>query len=82
MPPAALTEWTPQLKHLEQEANIAPHDTNTEREARRHRPALLGIAAALVFVLLLFLGYLFYETDGETDRPVDSSTMETQTAPQ
>lgn len=29
---------------------MSPPDTDTERQARRHRPALIGIAAALIVV--------------------------------
>jgi hypothetical protein len=44
---------------------LAPHNTNVEKQAKRHSPALIGIAAAVAFALLLFLGYFFIATDPE-----------------
>lgn len=37
---------------------MSASDTDLERQARRHRPALIGIAAALGLAGLLFLGYV------------------------
>lgn len=34
-------------------------DTNIEKQASRHRPSLMGIGAAAVFVVLLTLGAIF-----------------------
>ncbi|SNT39900.1 hypothetical protein [Tropicimonas sediminicola] len=42
-------------------------DTNMPKEARRHRPALIDIAVALVLGALFFLTNLFNATDGEID---------------
>jgi len=35
-------------------------DTNTDKQERAHRPALLGIKAAIAFGLLMLLGVLGY----------------------
>jgi hypothetical protein len=42
---------------------MAPHDTNVEKQAKRHSPAMIGIVAAVAFALLLFVGYLLVATD-------------------
>ena len=49
---------------------MAPHNTNVEKQAKRHSPALIGIAAAVAFALLLFLGYFFVATDPD-DAPAE-----------
>ncbi|WP_224826175.1 hypothetical protein [Cognatishimia sp. MH4019] len=36
-------------------------DTNVEKQSRRHKPALIGIAVALVFGVLIF-GLNVFET--------------------
>jgi NhaP-type Na+/H+ or K+/H+ antiporter len=38
-------------------------NTNLEKQKRRHRGPLIGMALALVFVGALFLGYLFVLVD-------------------
>lgn len=35
-------------------------DTNVEKEERRHKPALFGVKGAIVFVLILFVGWLIW----------------------
>ena len=37
---------------------MAPHDTNTPKEARRHAVPLIGMAVLLVLVLLGFLWWV------------------------
>ena len=49
---------------------MAPHDTNVEKEAKRHSPALIGLAAVVAFALLLFIGYFFIATDPD-DTPAE-----------
>lgn len=53
----------------------APH-TNTPKEVRRHRGPLIGMAAVLCFVAILFAGYLVYETDGGTSESNTSGAPE------
>lgn len=56
-------------------------NTNVEKQARRHRPALIGITAAIVFAAVLFVVWLFFiltpeSADLETtvnDEPVDQA---------
>ena len=43
---------------------MAPHDTNTPKEARRHAVPLIGMALAVVFVLLLFVAWVWNATRG------------------
>ena len=50
---------------------LAPHNTNVEKQAKRHSPALIGIAGSIAVALLLFLGYFFIATDPE-DTPAES----------
>ncbi|SDX96963.1 hypothetical protein [Citreimonas salinaria] len=40
---------------------MSPPDTNTEKQAKRHKPALGGMWLGLAFVALLFIGYVVYE---------------------
>lgn len=42
---------------------MAPHDTNTPRQARRHAVPLIGMAAAVVFALGAFLWWYWSLTD-------------------
>jgi len=42
-------------------------DTNVEKQARRHRPAMIAIIGALAVAALLFLWLLFAVTDPETE---------------
>ncbi|SHI61267.1 hypothetical protein [Wenxinia saemankumensis] len=69
----------------------APH-TNVEKQAKRHRPALWGIAFAAVFGVAMIMFLLFWSVDeGETpsnDTPqtelgvgTDLETGETTPAP-
>ena len=42
-------------------------DTNTERQAKRHRPALVGMAVAVLVALALLFAYSIYVAeDGNT----------------
>ncbi len=50
-------------------------DTNTPKEARRHRPALLAIAAAILFGFIMFMAIGFEATD-DSDDPAMSAPME------
>ena len=50
---------------------MAPHDTNVEKEAKRHSPAMIAIAGSVAVALLLFLGYFFIATDSE-ETPAES----------
>ncbi len=44
-------------------------DTNIEKQEKRHRPALLGIRAAMIFGALMMIGLIGYNmvNVGETD---------------
>lgn len=42
---------------------MSPPDTNIPKQTRRHRPALLGIAAALISVLLILLLVMYLAPD-------------------
>jgi hypothetical protein len=46
---------------------MAPHDTNTPREARRHRVPLIGMAVLLAIVLVGFFWWIGRETEGGGD---------------
>jgi hypothetical protein len=46
---------------------MAPHDTNSRREARRHRIPLIGMAVLLAIVVIGFFWYVGYETEGDAD---------------
>ena len=46
---------------------MAPHDTNTKREARRHAVPLIGMGILVVLVLVGFVWWLGYAADGEGD---------------
>jgi hypothetical protein len=48
---------------------MAPHDTDTPREARRHRVPLIGMAVLLVLVLLGFFWWVGRATEGRDDVP-------------
>ena len=50
---------------------LAPHDTNVEKQAKRHGPAMIAIAGSVAVALLLFLGYFLIATDTE-DTPAES----------
>lgn len=53
---------------------MTPPDSNLDKQKKRHRGPLLGIAAVLVFVGLLFLGYMTYLVD--TDTPEEPTATE------
>ena len=56
---------------------MTPPDSNIEKQKRRHRPALIGIAAAGLFALIVVLALLFATTDGErplTDQATPDAT--------
>ena len=55
---------------------MAPHDTNTPREARRHRVPLIGMAILLVLVAIGFFWYIGYETEGEGDAMPGTAEIE------
>ena len=63
---------------------MAPHDTNTEREARRHKPALVGIVASLAAATVFLLVFLFQvagndDVDGDGDAgDADAEAIESQ----
>jgi hypothetical protein len=46
---------------------MAPHDTNTRREARRHRWPLIGMAICVLVAVLGLFWYFGYETQGGGD---------------
>ena len=48
---------------------MAPHDTDTPREARRHRVPLIGMAVLLVLVLLGFFWWVGRATEGRDEVP-------------
>ena len=43
---------------------MAPHDTNTPKEARRHAVPLIGMGVILVLVLLGFLWWISHALQG------------------
>ena len=43
---------------------MAPHDTNTPKEARRHAVPLIGITILLVLVAIGFVVWIFSVTEG------------------
>ena len=44
-------------------------DTSLKKQKRRHVGPIVGITAALIFVGLLFLGYLTYVADTDPSEP-------------
>lgn len=50
-------------------------DTNLPKEAKRHRPALIGIAAAVIFGLVVFMAIGFEATDTTDDPSADAPVM-------
>ncbi len=42
---------------------MSAEKTNIETQSRRHRPALIGIGAAVVFAGILFFVFLTFVTD-------------------
>jgi len=58
--------------------------TNIDRQVSRHRGPLYGMLAIGGFVAVLFVGWLFYETDGATDStevPPEATVEPATTAP-
>ncbi|MFW8594778.1 hypothetical protein [Cribrihabitans neustonicus] len=57
-------------------------DTNTERQKKRHRPALFGIWGVVIFALILLVGWLIlvFARGGEQDKAEEpASAAEVQT---
>ena len=55
--------------------------TNVEKQADRHRPSLVGIAAAVIFALVLLFGLITFlagrgETPEGAETQIDSRTGE------
>jgi hypothetical protein len=48
---------------------MAPHDTNTPKQARRHRVPLIGMAVLVFFVMLGFLWFFNRSTEGRDEVP-------------
>lgn len=61
---------------------MSPPDTNVEKQKRRHRPALIGIGAVLVFALLVVLALAVSTTDGERPETPQATPDATDTAPE
>lgn len=59
---------------------MSPPDTNIEKQERRHRPALLGIAISLAFVAILAFIFLTYVTDPDQTLIENGPTNEPATA--
>lgn len=49
-------------------------DTNPEKQAKRHRPAMIAIAASVLFGILMFTAIGFEATDTTDDPAVRDST--------
>lgn len=50
-------------------------DTNPEKQANRHRPALLAIAGSVLFGVLMFAAIGFEATDTSDDPAMPNSEM-------
>ncbi len=59
---------------------MAPHDTNTPKEARRHAFPLIGMAALLIIVLLGFVWWVWYATD-DADGPPEEPALQQPVEP-
>jgi hypothetical protein len=59
---------------------MSPPNTNIEKEKRRHRPALLGIAISLMFAAILAFIFLTYVTDPDQTLIENGPTSEPATA--
>lgn len=59
---------------------MAPHDTDTEKEARRHAVPLIGMAVLVVLVILGFVWWISRATEGAAS--IDQVTEEPDPAPQ
>lgn len=55
---------------------MSASNTNLEKQKRRHRGPLVGIAVALGVALALFLGYMFFLADTETPEPTGQTPTE------
>ena len=53
---------------------MTPPDTKLDKQKKRHRVPLWGMAVLVVLVALMFFGYLTYLAD--TDEPEDPPTAE------
>ncbi len=51
---------------------MAPHDTNTPKEARRHWPSLIGMGVLLLLVMLGFLWWVSHSLQGR-DEPAPAA---------
>jgi cytoskeletal protein RodZ len=67
---------------------MAPHDTNTPREAKRHAVPLIGMGVLLVLVLLGFLWWVSRATQGPdeaehspVETPASATTPENPSVP-
>lgn len=56
-------------------------DTNTRKQASRHRPALIGIAFAVLLGVLFFGLNLFNATDEDAGQPVPAETAQEEALP-
>ncbi|WP_372893847.1 hypothetical protein [Rhodosalinus sp.] len=61
---------------------MSPPDTNVEREKRRHRPALIGIGAVLLFALIVMFALAVSTTDGERPETPQATPDATDVAPE
>jgi ABC-type transporter Mla subunit MlaD len=59
---------------------MAPHDTNTPKEARRHRVPLVGLAVLVLLVVIGFVWWFGYATDGETTGGPGGPVQQTEPA--
>jgi hypothetical protein len=48
---------------------VAPHDTNTPKQARRHRVPLIGMGLSVLLVMLGFLWWINRATEGRDEVP-------------
>ncbi|ETX15620.1 hypothetical protein OCH239_14345 [Roseivivax halodurans JCM 10272] len=55
-------------------------DTNTDKEEKRHRPALLGIRASMVYAAILLVAlvmWMSFSSGEDTGEPGGDDTVET-----
>ena len=60
---------------------MAPHDTNTPKEARRHKVPLIGMAVLVVLVFAGFVWWYGHETSGSDTREPGASIDQQAPAP-
>jgi hypothetical protein len=60
---------------------MAPHDTNTPREARRHAVPLIGMAVLVALVIIGFVWWFGHATSGEDRNAPGAPVEETAPAP-